>query len=117
MQMERRAFETYFKDSGSKRRGAGDFPVCEGGAQQHCRPVRDLPDCGQRNRAEHLVPCGFGLRDHGAGVYYGNRPVYGCGGRQGGGILFSQALESNAFVLGGMEYGGFCADARHYAVF
>lgn len=63
MQMEFRAFETYFEDCGSEWRGAGDFPVCQGGVQQHCRFVWNLSNCGQQDCTEYLVPCRFGLCD------------------------------------------------------
>lgn len=67
--------------AGSEWRGAGDFRVCQGGAQQHRRFVRNLSDSGKRNCAEHLVQRCIGLRDDGTGVYHGDRAVYGCGRR------------------------------------
>lgn len=89
LQMECRTFETDTWNCSTKRRGAGYFPVCQSSAQQYRCVIWNLSDCGKWNCAEHLVPCGAGLCDNGAGVYHRDRAMYGCGGCRTGGVLFS----------------------------
>lgn len=94
--------------------GKRDLSVCKSGTFQCGCAVWYLPDRGKRNFSEYLECGSTDQCDHGAGIYYCDRSVYGSWRYQAGGILFSEINESDSLYFSRLEYTDLSDNATAY---